>query len=327
MVNEHPATTDAAPPAAGVRMMWTGLPDHLRGAVEEWLGSRVVSARSQASGFSPGVAARLTTADGQRVFAKVVGPEPNPESPALHRREASIVAALPRDAPVPRLLWSYDEGDDGWVMLLFEEAEGREPAIPWRADELDRVVDAIVGLSDALTPSPLDEAFAGTVDSWEFFTIGWWRQIERERPPGLDDWSAHNLAPLIAIEADAAAGVVGTTLLHLDLRADNLLVTDDRVLVVDWPHARIGPAWLDIAFFAPSVTMQGGPAPEQLFARHPAAADADPDAVTSAVAAIAGFFTRQSLQPPPPGLPTVRAFQAAQGVVARRWLAARTGWA
>jgi len=44
------------------------------------------------------------------------------------------------------------------------------------------------------------------------------------------------------------------------------------------------------------------------------------------VAAIAGYFTRQSLQPPPPGLPTVRAFQAAQGVVARDWLALRTGW-
>jgi len=38
-------------------------------------------------------------------------------------------------------------------------------------------------------------------------------------------------------------------------------------------------------------------------------------------------FTRQALLPPPPGLPTVRAFQAAQGQVARAWLAARTGWA
>ena len=41
------------------------------------------------------------------------------------------------------------------------------------------------------------------------------------------------------------------------------------------------------------------------------------------LAAIAGYLTRQSLLPPPPGLPTVRAFQAAQGTIARRWLAAR----
>ena len=44
------------------------------------------------------------------------------------------------------------------------------------------------------------------------------------------------------------------------------------------------------------------------------------------VAAVAGFFTSRALQPPPSGLPTVRAFQAAQGDVARRWLAQRTGW-
>jgi len=30
---------------------------------------------------------------------------------------------------------------------------------------------------------------------------------------------------------------------------------------------------------------------------------------------------KQSLRPPPPGLATVRAFQAAQGEVTRRWLA------
>jgi hypothetical protein len=39
-----------------------------------------------------------------------------------------------------------------------------------------------------------------------------------------------------------------------------------------------------------------------------------------------GFLVVHALDPPPPGLPTVRAFQAAQGVVALRWLRERTGW-
>jgi hypothetical protein len=72
--------------------------------------------------------------------------------------------------------------------------------------------------------------------------------------------------------------------------------------------------------------MQGGAPPEDLLARHPAARAADPQAITAVVAAIAGFFTYQALQPPPPGLSTVRAFQAAQGVAAREWLRQRTGW-
>ena len=50
------------------------------------------------------------------------------------------------------------------------------------------------------------------------------------------------------------------------------------------------------------------------------AAVADVDAE---LAAVAGFFTARALEPPPPGLPTLRPFQAAQAEVARAWLAER----
>ena len=72
--------------------------------------------------------------------------------------------------------------------------------------------------------------------------------------------------------------------------------------------------------------MQGGPPPEDLLSRTPHACQADADAVTAVVASIAGFFVRETTQPAPPVLPTLRAFQAAQGEVAREWLARRTGW-
>jgi hypothetical protein len=44
------------------------------------------------------------------------------------------------------------------------------------------------------------------------------------------------------------------------------------------------------------------------------------------VAAFAGFLVSHSLQPAPPGLPTLRAFQGAQGAVALEWLERLTGW-
>ena len=71
--------------------------------------------------------------------------------------------------------------------------------------------------------------------------------------------------------------------------------------------------------------MQGGPPPEEVISRHSACGTADSEAITAAVVALAGYFTRQAAQPPPPGLPTVRAFQDAQGVIAREWAAKRTG--
>jgi hypothetical protein len=314
------------PPAEGVRLMWAAVPAQLRALAERQLGSAVVSAVSQPTGFSPGVAARLLLADGRRVFAKAAGPEPNPGVPAIHRREAQVVAALPEAAPVPRLLWSHEDVETGWVVLLFEEVAGQAPAQPWLADELGRVLAAIVELGEALTPAPLAPPAVKTASEAFGAQLCGWAPLLAEGPATrsrLDPWSARHLEALAALEAEAPAAVAGDTLLHFDLRADNMLLTPERVWFVDWPLACVGAAWVDVVFFAPSVAMQGGPPPEELIARHPAARRADPAALTAAVASVAGFFTHRSLQPPPPGLPTVRAFQAAQGAVARAWLAER----
>ena len=106
--------------------------------------------------------------------------------------------------------------------------------------------------------------------------------------------------------------------MHADIRADNLLLTDDGVMVVDWPHACRGAAFADPVLFAPSVAMQGGPEPAALLARSRAGRDASREALAALVCALAGCFTERSLQPPPPGLPTVRRFQAAHAEVTCR---------
>jgi len=321
----------SGPPAAGTRIAWEALPDHVRGAVEGWLGSPVQTAATQTGGFSPGVAARLLTVDGRRVFVKAVCGTPNPDAPRFHRREIRIARALPASAPVPRLLWSFDEGAtednrDGWVVLVFEDVEGRQPAVPWQAAELDRVLDAMAALAESLTPSPVPEAVADSIVRWLERHGGGWQRLAREPRPGLDEWSTRYLAALAEIEAAAPVAAAGETLLHFDTRADNVLLTPERVYLVDWPHARLGQAWVDLVFFAPSVAMQGGPPPAELLRRYALVAGADPAGISAVIAAVAGFFTYQSLLPPPPGLPTLRAFQAAQGEVARLWLAERTGW-
>ena len=302
------------------------MPARVRGGIERWLGGAVVGAVIQPTGFTPGVAARLTVDDGRRVFVKAAGPEPNASTPAMHRREASIVSAMPCDAPVPRLLWSYDEGEGDWIALVFEDVEGRHPTQPWRDDELHRVVAAMEDLSTLLTPSPLPAAMVGTA-GYIFASRGW-RQLRDERPSRLDyvdEWSRRNLQTLAAIEETVEGALKGDTLLNNDIRADNILLTARHTWFVDWPHASVGPPWLDVVAFAPSVTMQGGPPPEEVVSAHSATRTADSDAITAAVVTLAGFFTHRAAQPPPPGLPTVRAFQDAQGVVARKWVAQRTG--
>ena len=316
------------PPDRGVRLDWIDIPGRVRSEVEQWLGAKIVGAVTQPTGFSPGVAARLTTNDGRRAFVKAAGPEPNADTPGMHRREISIVTALPAAAPVPRLLWSYDEGDGGWVALVFEDVDGRHPTQPWRIDELDRVVAAMEDLGMLLTPSPLPDTRIGTAgDLFATHTQGW-RRLRDETPSRLDhvdEWSRRHIDTLVAIEETASDALEGDTLLNNDLRADNILLTPERTWFVDWPHATVGPSWLDVVTFAPSVTMQGGPPPEEVISRHSACRTAGSDAITAALVAFAGYFTHRAVQPPPSGLPTLRAFQDAQGAVAREWIAQRTG--
>ncbi len=103
-----------------------------------------------------------------------------------------------------------------------------------------------------------------------------------------------------------------------------MLVRPDGSL--DWPWATRGAPLVDVVWFAPSVRLHGGPAPEDLLARSAVGRAADPEAVTSLVLAFAGLMQHRRRQPAPLGLPTVRAFQAAQAGVAVEWLRLRPGW-
>ena len=107
----------------------------------------------------------------------------------------------------------------------------------------------------------------------------------------------------------------------LGLTYPSAVVMDDsdRVYVVDWPWARIGAAFVDWVAMAPSVTMQGGPAPEDFFRRFDVD-DVAASRVDAVLCSFAGFFVVRGLEPDPPGLPTLRAFQRAQGAVAVKWL-------
>jgi aminoglycoside phosphotransferase (APT) family kinase protein len=293
--------------------------------VEQSLESRVVAAVSQGGGFSPGAACRLRLADGGRAFVKAVSAAANPQSPVMHRREAVIAAALPAEVLAPEFLGAYDE--HGWVALLFADVEGRPPAEPWDRAELEQVLAAMNRLHDLLTPSPL--VAAPTIAEHYATDLTGWRTLAEAAPTSsaaLDPWCRRHLDELAELESGWADAAAGTTLLHDDLRSDNMLITRDGVVFVDWPHASLGAPFFDLVALAPSVVMQGGPDPEWLVERVPSAANVDPGAMTAVVAAIAGYFTHQATLPIPPGLPTIRAFQEAQAIPARAWLRRLTGW-
>jgi hypothetical protein len=307
--------------AAGVRVAWPDLPTSVRAGVEGVLGSPVVDAATQPGGFSPGSADRVVTADGRRAFVKAVSAEANPVTPGMHRREAAVLAALPDDSGVPRLLGVHDDGT--WVALVVEDVDGRHPRLPWRADEREAAREAYARLSARAVPTALH----GVPTTAELFApdFAGWERVLAEPVLDLDDWAAAHLDRLATDAARSTDVLAGDRLVHGDARADNLLVrADGTVVVVDWPWATRGPAWFDPLCLLLNVGLNDEAADVEELVRRwlPYVPAGHVDAV---LAGLAGYFVDVARRPDPPGLPTVRAFQRAQGVVVLRWLRQRWG--
>jgi hypothetical protein len=95
-----------------------------------------------------------------------------------------------------------------------------------------------------------------------------------------------------------------------------LLRPDGSMVFVDWPWACIGPAWLDTVLLAINVIVHGGDGDRVL-------AGVDPAIATDLTVGFCGYFLDIARRPPPPSLPTVRAFQRAQGEALLPWLRER----
>lgn len=142
----------------------------------------------------------------------------------------------------------------------------------------------------------------------------------------LDPWVPAHLDRLATLEEGWEQAAAGNTLLHGDLRDDNLLLTPDgRVVVVDWPHAAVGAAWCDLLMMLPSAAAGGTVDPEAVWSRFAPARGVDPAAVDAVVAALTGYFLLRSTLPAPRNVEGVREFQAVQGRAGLAWLGRRLG--
>ncbi|WP_027346241.1 phosphotransferase family protein [Hamadaea tsunoensis] len=302
----------------GNRLRWDDLPQKVQAVIECGVGAPVAAAESRAGGFSPSLASVLTLADGRQVFVKACDFARNDFAPVALRREAAVLPGLPESVPAPRLRWLHDDGD--WVILATDAVDGRTPDQPWRPEQLRRFLDAAAVLPGLLTPTPiaapvLADEYAGEVGAWHDVT-----------PAQVDPWMRPHLDELRALGDGFAAATGGNTLLHGDLRADNVVLTADGLVFVDWPSVVVGAGWFDLLSALPSIGMHGGGVPEEVWRDHPLARDADPQAVDAALAGLGALFWSRSLQPPVPLLPTIRQFQRAQAEQVVSWLATRRHW-
>ena len=300
------------------RLEWAFLPPHLRAWIERRCGSPVVKALSQTAGFTPGFASVLVCEDGSRHFVKAASVKAQKMFADSYREEARKLAALPASVPAPRLLWHLD---DDWVVLGIEYVAARPPHRPWQQADLDALLDSLEVAADALTPPPpgldLDTAevdFAPLLQGWP--------HIHATRA----DLDAAHLAEAETLARRCAEVVGGDTLVHTDVRSDNVLIDPDgRALLCDWNWPVRGCDWFDS--FAALIGPRGeGIDVDRVIAERRLLRDVDPEAFDVNLALYVGYFFFQCDQPVPPTSPHIRDHQRWQGEVCWDWLSERRGW-
>jgi hypothetical protein len=291
----------STPEVSSPRITWADVPQHVRAAVDRHLGSPITTAMSQHGGFSPGAAVRVVCADGRRAFVKAAGLALNPDTPGLNRAEIRALALLPDDVPAPRLLASYD--DDDWVALVLEDIEGRRPALPWANGDVALMADALGVLARTTGHPDLPEfgKKSGVLPAWDNVAAD---------PDGIDPRLLDRLPEMTAAQEVAVEVTQGSALVHWDARNDNVLICEEQAILLDWAWTCRGAFWLDTLLLAMDFKVQGGPDADEFLRRNEVTRDVPALHLRSVVACLLGMFADRARRPAPPGLPTIRDWQA-----------------
>jgi Phosphotransferase enzyme family len=296
------------------RALWSDLPPAVHAEIQRIAGGQVVAAVNCPGGYSPGFASRLTLADGRQVFAKAIDATEWPSQLEIYRAEARTAAVLPSSVPAPALQGTIEAGN--WLALVFQEIAGQEPHQPWRPDDLSRTLEAI---KPHKAPAHL---------STDHPRLGGWQSISNDRRAidqlkGFDPWVYENLSLLADLETHGLEMAKGEYLVHCDLYPHNILLTDESVYFVDWPHARQGAPYLDVLTVLSTAAWHGID-PEPLVATHPLTAGVGIRAIDGVLAAQAGFCVLGTLGPVEPGMDPIRDYKLGLGRAVLAWLKRRT---
>ena len=223
------------------RLEWPHLPPTVRAAIEERCGAAVRSATTQNGGFTPGFASVLECEDDSRHFVKAASAVAQRMFAEAYREEARKLEALPTAAPAARLLWSsrrrrlvraLDRVRRGAAAAPALAAAGA-PALPGHAGRRGAGPDPAARRAGDCHPrrrsSPSGRRTGTTC-----------------APPALTSRTSRKRRPWPGAFVEVMAG---ETLVHTDVRDDNILLTaDGRALLCDWNWPMVGAAWLDSLF-------------------------------------------------------------------------------
>ena len=275
--------------------------DDVRGRVEAQFGA-TRSWQPVVGGYSGAGIWVVGSRAGSSFFVKAATTEP---TAGFLRDEHAVYSGIGA-ACIPEMLGWDDAGE--WPILILEDLSDAVWPPPWDRVQIEAVLDACAELASIEGPDWLP--------SWRDLRDDFmrWRIIAHDPHPflstGLADRGWLDAALPHLLSAEAAADVVGSSVVHADVRSDNLCF-EPEAKFVDWNWTRRGNPEIDVVAWLPSLRVEGGPAPWDVRA----------DADANLVAMLAGYFASYAALPPSPNVnPRVRTLQRDQAEVCLQWL-------
>jgi hypothetical protein len=262
----------------------------------------VVDRRPAIGGYTPTERWVVSLADGRSAFVKVAV---NDLTGEWLRKEYRMYAELRGPFMAELLAWA---DEDDLPMLVLEDLSACAWPPPWSDDRIQSTLATLDLVAATPPPSWLPES-----SDLRWIADGWSRVAEDPAPllsTGIvsASWLDAALPSLLAVAGPSV--IAGDQLCHFDVRSDNLCFREDgSTVLVDWNLAEVGNARLDLAFWLPSLLLEGGPEPEAIL----------PDAAPEA-AVVAGFFASRCGLPVIPDAPRVREFQKRQLTASLPWV-------
>jgi hypothetical protein len=315
---------------------WSDVPVELREALARLAGASFIDATIAWGGYGPSATFVLSTADGRKLFCKGTHPGFTEMGTKAFFTELSYYESLPELAAFGPTFRGAVHHEDWHLMMLDYVARTREVP-PWTDDAVEGAL-AMLARFHAGTPPRAKEILPVAEQQVDFMSLyqgdGGWKVLadSRRREEFLalfqhhadaSRWLTDHFADFVALETEALHIGGPRAWVHLDFRSDNLLFHDaPEPLLVDFPFLAIGPALMDVAFFLPSLTGEGGPSPIDALRLYERMSghrfDARDIAIT--VATVAGFFAARAGQPELPALPRLRWVQKLQLFPSLEWL-------
>jgi len=285
------------------------IPTELAGRLGRLMGRAVIGATAVHRGYTPAERWVVDLEGGARVFAKSGADSATSAVATWLRREHEAYAHIEADF-MPRLLgWE----DDGVAPLLVLEdlSDARWPP-PWTAEAIAAVRSTLTSVAGTAVPAGAPDLEA------QRERLSGWARIASDRAPFLglglvtEAWLERALPVLL--DVSARTELRGDSLVHFDVRSDNLCLRAGRALLIDWPGYARGNALFDLASWLPSLWREGGPSPWEVL----------PESEGLSTL-LAGYFAAQAGLPPIPTAPGVRDIQRAQLEAALPWAVRELG--